>query len=485
MAFRLLRELDAAYERFAEQDAVVWDSGSLSYRELETYIDATALAMKDAAGDHGESLRVAIHAERHPATLLAYLACIKNGWSFVPIPPGTPAERAAQIVNSSNSSLRLSQSNKGLELDMSRIHPACVDVPLVDDPIAWLPHTSGSTGVPKGVVVTQSNLGSFVEWCVGAFPLRVGQRVASLSPFHFDLATHDIYATLVQGGTLVLPDEVAETSPVRCLTFLQELHIERIYMVPTFLERLCRAATKRGVTFPQVDAVLFAGERLAASARPLLEATFPEADLWNLYGPIETNVVTCRKLTRGETHDSSDIGAALPYAILKVRQPDNTFRAVGRGELCVGGPSVSPGYLNQSGSNAERFVEIDDQTLFLTGDEVSLDDSGRVTLHGRLDNMVKIRGLRVELEEVESVIGADPAVRAVGVVPDPDEISLIAYVQLEEAASGVDDVKIRCHERLPTYMLPSKWVILPEMCTTPSGKVDRQTLRRVKTGLGL
>lgn len=482
MPYQLSSELTAAYERFADLDAVVWDEGSLSYRELKAHVDAAALVMKDAATDYDENLRFAVDAERRPATLFAYLACIQNRWPYVPIPPATPAERAASIIGSSRPRLRLSPAADGLEFELSAIDSPCVVFPPTDDPIAWLPHTSGSTGVPKGVIVTQSNLASFVEWCVGALPLQVGERVAALSPFHFDLATHDIYATLVQGGTLVLPDAVAESSPLRCLSFLDEFHIERIYMVPTFLERLARAATKRGVVFPSVRTVLFAGERLAASARPLLEATFPVADFWNLYGPIETNVVTCRKLRRGEAHQSSDIGEALPYALLRLRNPDGTFSTVGRGELCVGGPSVSPGYLKRDDANSERFVENGGVTLYRTGDEVSLDELGRVTLHGRLDNMVKIRGLRVELEEVESVIGADTAVRAVGVVPTQDGLSLIAYVQLEDSASSTEAAKLRCHERLPAYMLPGKWEILPVMPTTISGKVDRQALRRLEAG---
>ncbi|MEU8658896.1 AMP-binding protein [Actinoplanes philippinensis] len=457
--------------------AIAWDGGHLTYAALREQVSDLVVDLEKLVGPCPPGARIAVDAARSASTVVAYVTCVQQGWVYVPIPDGSPRQRAEAILRSADPVARLTPTQIGAAHRLTMVR-AIDDSDGVDDDVVALLHTSGSTGTPKGVTITGRNLAAFVDWCSQQLPMRAGDRVAALSPFHFDLCTHDIYATLLQGGTLVLPDEVTEFSPQRCLKFLEDHRISRLYMVPTFLERLCRAAVRRGTRLSGIDTVMFAGERLSGAARPLLEQTFPEAALWNLYGPIETNVITAARLERGAAHDSSDIGEALPGVVLRVRDQDGALLSEGRGELLAAGPSVSPGYLDRAGENNARFTVAGQLRFYATGDEVTLDSSGRVTLHGRLDNMVKIRGLRVELEEVEAVIAAVPEVRAVGVVPAADHLSLVAFLQADDPSTALPAVRLACRERLADYMAPSRWDFVPEMPTTPSGKVDRQSLRR-------
>lgn len=468
----------AAAQRHPDEVAVEWDTGRLSYAGLWRLAADVEHALVDAL-DGVEPHTVAVSSSRSVVTVATYVACLSRGWTYVPVPEDAPADRAAQIVSSSGAQVhvrtRTDTSTPAWDVEC-RPGPERPHLEQSERPACIL-HTSGSTGAPKGVLLTAENIDAFVRWCIQAVPLRPGDRVASLSPFHFDLCTHDIHAVLAQGAALVLPSPDVETSPQRALAFVVERGITRLYMVPTFLERLARAGAKRSVRAPDVTTVMFAGERLPAAARPALEAVFPAAELWNLYGPIETNVITALRLERGEPHDGSQVGRALPDVDLAVRSTDGEVRTHGRGELLAAGPSVTPGYLADL---PDRFVRHDDRRYYATGDDVELHGDGRVVLHGRLDHMVKIRGLRIELEEVESVIGSSSSVSAVGVTPAPDGLSLVAHLQADADTDADDAVRLatqRCAEQLPPSMVPAQWRCLEVMPTTSSGKVDRQRLR--------
>lgn len=331
------------------------------------------------------------------------------------------------------------------------------------------------------MAIEASNLDHFLNWCRQVLPLNSQDRIAMLSPLHFDLCTHDIFHGLGSGATLVFPSEIEQSNPQAAARFITERGITRLYMVPTFLEAVASAVLRSTGVAPTVGTVMFAGERLSSGGRKAVESAFPRARFFNLYGPIETNVITARELTTGAAHDSSDVGTPLPGVHLAVRQNSGNITNYGRGELIAGGSAVTPGYLNKE-HNAEKFVTYQSRRFYRTGDEATL-SSETVKLHGRIDSMVKIRGQRVEIDEVEAQINTVGEVSQTAVISSAVGDSLEAFIVVTpeaknstEASHIISTVVSHCRGTLPDVALPSQVHVVDSLPQTTTGKIDRTAL---------
>ncbi|MFD6107552.1 AMP-binding protein, partial [Nocardia salmonicida] len=427
-------ELLAGLASFDTRPAIESPDGVIDYAGLIDEVDALTHRLRSEVGAVAGS-RVLISTHHSMGTVIAMLACARAHLTYVPVPPEIPTARLAHIRDVVQPVAHLRDSAKALvveklELSGSYGIPRNARMPAVV-PLAVL-HTSGSTGTPKSVLIAHENLDHFLRWCQTALPLEGSDRIALLSPLHFDLCTHDIFHGLRSGATLVLPSEFTRTSPQAASAFIDSAAITSAYMVPTFLERVAQSALRSQPDARSIRRIMFAGERLTARGRRLVEKAYPDAVLHNLYGPIETNVITAVRLDRDHRHDSSEVGPALPGVTLRVRAPDGALTGSGRGELVAAGTAVTPGYLD-SHQNAERFFEAEGQRWYRTGDEATL-SGGAVYLHGRLDNMVKIRGHRVELEEVETTIDGLHAVNKAAAIVSPSGDSIDAYIEVAASA---------------------------------------------------
>jgi len=474
----LASSLAAAISRHGDATAVTTSRGDLTYRDLSNLISRVEGDVRRAARVSDAGMRILVTSKKSAATIATYVACLLNRWVYVPLNEDTPELRLQGIIDGTMPTVKVTPQTA---CDDYTVDGVLQESPSGRDDLAAILHTSGSTGAPKAVGISPRNLSAFVAWCARAFPLASTDRVAALSPFHFDLCTHDIYVSLLAGAAIALPEPIEEFSPQKCFQFVRDRGITRLYMVPTFLERLAISGARRSATLPDVMTVMFAGERMTAGAREAVEKTFTRARLFNLYGPIETNVVTCQEFVRGALHDSSDIGQSVTGSELAILDGAGMIRAAGRGELVVSGDVVSPGYLDPD-NTGKHFFDRAGIWHYRTGDEVTIATDGAVRLHGRLDNMVKVRGHRIELEDVEAAVSSVPDIRSSGVVVAADGLSITAYVEVNgnpdlcvEAARG------SCSERLLPYMVPSRFRVLQELPTTSTGKVDRQALRRMES----
>ncbi|MFC6674876.1 amino acid adenylation domain-containing protein [Nonomuraea ferruginea] len=449
----------------------------LTYAELEA--KAARLAARLRRLGVGPETRVGVCLPRTPDLVAALLGVLKAGGCYVPLDPGYPPERLAGILADSGAALAVTTAALQARLPDRPGRLLLEDLPADGeefgtgahpDQAAYLIYTSGSTGRAKGVVVPHRGLVSLLGHVREAPGPAAGERYLFLTSVSFDIAMIEIFGPLVTGGTVVVASS-AEIERVHRL--IGDVHT--VQATPSMLEGLLPALAAR------VPRIISTGEALPAGlAARLLKVT---DELWDLYGPTETTVWSTGHRVTGDAGGS--IGT--PVANTSVYVVDGGLCPVPvgvPGELLLGGVGVSRGYHGRAGLTGKRFVPDPfgggGGRLYRTGDLVRWCASGELEYLGRVDDQVKVRGVRVEPDEVAAVLGECPGVgRAVVVVRDdaPGGRGLVAYVQ-PGAGSGVDAGSLRgfLRARLPEAMIPAAFVTVDGFPVLPSGKLDRKAL---------
>ncbi|MGW5285222.1 amino acid adenylation domain-containing protein [Streptomyces collinus] len=485
--------------------AVVCGTDRLTYAELDARTDALAARLR-AAGV-GRETPVALLMERSVHVPVAMLAVLKAGGAYVPLNPAFPVRRLHWMLEHTGARLLLTDpALAGHEaataspvpvLDATggpRREPGAPDEhagpcapdedagPCAPDQLAYIMYTSGSTGEPKGIGVTQGNIAALAR--DSAFG-TAHRRVLAHAPLAFDASTYEVWTPLLTGGTVVMapPGRIGTDTLAR---LVREHRITALFLTAALFDLVVE---ERVELLTEVREVWTGGEAASATSFRRALAAAPDTVLVNAYGPTETTTfATVHRVDAragGTVAGRVPIGSALDDTRLYVL--DERGRPVPEGavgELCVGGTGVARGYLGRPGLTAERFA-VDPYgppgaRMYRTGDLARRRPDGTVDYLGRADQQVKIRGFRIEPGEVEAELTRCPGVgRAAVVVREdtPGEPCLVAYVV---AAPGADPAPGVLHralaERLPAYMLPAAIVPLPDLPTTPNGKVDRRAL---------
>ncbi|HKH48366.1 MAG TPA: amino acid adenylation domain-containing protein [Thermoanaerobaculia bacterium] len=499
--------------------ALELEERSVSYGELAAWVAQLAGTLRQSGIGRGD--RVGIHA---PKGLLAYagiFATLRAGAAYVPLDPQAPPARTARILDDAAPRALFADrfpetapAPEGLELIILDGAPpagdcagrrvlgwdealreglsAPVELPAAGDDPAYVLYTSGSTGQPKGVVHSHRSALAFIDWAVEALTIRPDDRVAGVAGLHFDLSTFDLFATMAAGATLVPLPEGVLWRPREASRWISRQRITTWYSTPSTLVLLL---TRGGLAEAAPDAlrrVLFAGEVFPIKhLRRLREAIPPETALFNLYGPTETNVCTWHPVS-ALPGEGEDLPIGRPCSGDEVLVLDAEGRPVPEGEegeLWVQGPSVMLGYrgapeLTRRVLRQRSGAPEGEESWYTTGDLGRRDGRGDLHFHSRRDHMVKVRGYRVELGEVEVALYSHPDIREAAVVAVPDEdqgVRLRACVVTEEPARcSVLEIKRHLGGLLPSYMLPAEIILLDTLPTTPSGKVDRASLARAE-----
>jgi L-proline---[L-prolyl-carrier protein] ligase len=337
-------------------------------------------------------------------------------------------------------------------------------------------------------MLSHENGVSFVDWCSEAFEPRPSDRFSSHAPFHFDLSILDIHVALKHGATLVLIGEDIGKDPERLAALIAAERISIWYSAPSILALLAQYGQLERHDYAQLRLVLFAGEVFPIRHLRSLTRQLPNPRYFNLYGPTETNVCTFCEATLPIPEDRvapCPIGRACSHIRCKVVDPEgHEVPAGGEGELCVSGRGVMQGYWALPKESARGFlIDAAGVRWYKTGDIVIETTDGNYTYFGRRDRMVKRRGYRVELGEIEAALYQYPATREAAVVALPDEeagVRITAFLSCREPKRpSLIELKRFCSERLPLYMIPDAFSWQEVLPKTSTDKTDYQRLKEM------
>lgn len=483
-----LVELQAA--RTPDAVALVFNDRSWTYDELNRKSNQLARHLMKL-GVRAETL-VGLCVERSPEMILGVLGILKAGGAYVPLDPRYPRDRIAFMVRDANVPVIVTMSRLKatfpdssarivcLDTEWAQIaaesdrNPSC-DVQAVN--LAYVIYTSGSTGSPKGAMLEHRGVCNLIAHRATIFELGPGARVLQFSSLSFDPSVCEIFMTLTTGGTLYLIPEDFTTSPRDLEALIQEARITIALMTPALL----RTLSPEGMGTLQILEV--GGEALP---RELVQRWAPGRRMYNAYGPTETTVCSTFALCDTADPHHPSIGRPLPNTRVYILDSKRRLVPPGvTGELYIGGAGLARGYLGQPQLTAERFVPNPFSAnpadrLYRTGDRVRLRQDGNLEFIGRLDRQVKVRGHRIELEEIESVLERYPDVAecVISAREDtPGDVKLVAYLVPKTPGQTFDgELKGFLRLLLPDYMLPSAYVVLDRLPLTANGKVDRDAL---------
>jgi acyl-coenzyme A synthetase/AMP-(fatty) acid ligase len=336
------------------------------------------------------------------------------------------------------------------------------------DPAFILP-TSGSTGAPKGVVLSHLNALAFARWAAEAVGLGPGDTVLNVAPFHFDLSVFDIYASLLRGARLVLAPPHAAKFPGELLGAIETHRVTVLYTVPTVLRLLVDAGAFADGAGRSLRTIMYAGEPFPVPALRRLMAALPHVTVHNFFGPTETNVCLAERLASAPASDDAEVPIGVPASGAHIMLVDEQGLPVSEGEIGeiqVDGPTVMLGYQTREGfAPAAR--------PFRTGDFALRGPSGSLLFRGRRDDMVKVRGQRIELKAVEHVLQGVTGVAEVAALAVDDQL-----VALVAARPGVEEAALRsaCRAKLPPGSMPHRFLLVEEFPRLSNGKLDRRRL---------
>ena len=357
-------------------------------------------------------------------------------------------------------------------------------------------YTTGTTGLPKGVMLSHQNALTFVEWCAEEFQVRSDDHLSNHAPLHFDLSVFDVYNAIKAGATVhMVPDPTAKF-PASLAKFIEEHEITIWYSVPSALVFLLLHGNMKAEKLSKLRVLLFAGEVFPMKYLKQLAEFLPEVELYNLYGPTETNVCTYYKVDRErlKTQDKLPIGKACANTeVFSVDDQDRILTTPGEtGELYVRGPAVTNGYWADPEKTRKmcvpnRFQPYFEEKMYKTGDLVMLDEYGDYLFLGRRDSQIKSRGYRIELGDVEAALLSHPGVREAAALAIPDEeigARITAVVAPHELGSlTMVDLQRHCAARIPNYMIPEMIELREMLPKTSTGKIDRVSLTRAASAV--
>ncbi|MGW2253241.1 amino acid adenylation domain-containing protein [Kitasatospora sp. NPDC001660] len=508
----LLQHLfDAQAARVPDRIALRDEHKVLTYAETARRAQRLAARLHRACPVPGA--RIGLHLRRGADTVVAMLAVLKSGHTYVPLDPGYPSERLRYMAEDAALTLILTDQELPPELSglatepmeepaSARLPDAVPECAVDPSTPAYVIYTSGSTGRPKGVQVPHRNVLALVRACDRRYELDGDDVWTMFHSASFDFSVWEVWGALAHGATLVVVPEETARSPRAMLDLLTRERVTVLNVVPSVFRHLVRAVEPGTTSGPPLRYVVFGGESInAADVRDWRRVFGTGTRFVNTYGITEATVfVTSRPLTDAELDAGSSAAATSDFAVdlgepldgweLRVLdEAGEPVRPGETGEIHVAGDGLALGYLGRPDLTGERFVERSvaggpTRRYYRSGDLARLTPDGTLCYAGRADDQVKINGFRIELGEVEATLQGLPGVQDLVVVKVTSRIAEAMMVACWTAAPGTDPDRTAALLRtaaaalLPRHMVPGRFVRLPELQLSPSGKTDRRSLVR-------
>ena len=511
-------------EKYGTRVAITLGEEHITYKQLE--LESNRLAGKLIQSGLKPGNRVGLFMEKTPKTIIAMLGISKAGGVYVPLDVHSPPERVSKIIKSCDPTLlfidkhAIHHFQDLLHIDSELSHVSWVwwstepimygdDTPPLfcfEDTKSHLniPHevvrdlnapaqilfTSGSTGEPKGVVITHNNIQTFISWAVRYFKMRAGERTSCHSPLHFDLSTFDIFGAFASGSRLFLVPPDISVNPKKLAGFILDNHLNQWFSVPSALSYLATFKAIPSGGFPSLKRLIWCGEVFPIPALQYWMKNLPDVQFTNLYGPTEATIASSYYTVPEIPTDFSDIPIGKSCEGEKLLVLNKELKSVKKrevGDLYIAGLGLSPGYWNDKAKTDAAFIQYindrgDSEKIYKTGDLASIGEDGFVYFHGRGDYQIKSRGYRIELGEIEAALGQNDVLKEYAVVPvkkNGFEGTAIGCAYVGTGLKNGDlalDLKKKLLDKVPGYMIPQLWREYELLPRNGNGKIDRRKL---------
>jgi len=515
----LLQELIARQvDQRPDALALVLRDQRVTYAQLEQWSNQLARLLQQAGCQAGD--RVCLLLPKSIPAIVAILGTLKADCVYVPMDVSSPAARLQVMVETCESHCILAVSSSAARLrevlagrrdvrvgwldagaapddlpvafkwdDLAAMPAGRLDWRNSPDALAHLLFTSGSTGVPKGVMITHENVFHFTDWGVRYFDFQPGEKLSGHPPLIFDLSTFDIYGSLSAGCTLYLVTPEMSVLPNKLAAFIRENELTQWFSVPSLLNYMAKFDVIQQDDFPAMKRLLWCGEAFPTPALMHWMKRLPHVTFTNLYGPTEATIASSFYTMPACPSDEKElvpIGEACEGEELLVLDENLAPVPTGEiGDLYIRGIGLSPGYWRDAEKTAAAFRPNPAQPgdrLYKTGDLASTGAGGLFYLHGRADSQIKSRGYRIELGEIERALHSleglkESAVVAVDTGGFEGATICCAFALEDGVELAVPDLRKRLGGLIPSYMVPAQWLCLPALPQNANGKIDRKQLR--------
>jgi len=500
MVTNVCEYLETTAKNYPYKTAIVEKDASISFHDLHSFAKsiATVLIKKKI-----QKQSVITFLPKSIKCVAAFAGIVDSGNFYTPVDISMPEARIDKIIKILNPScvitsmqLRGKIEKAGFngdtiiieDVDVSDIEEQSIQLirnKIIDTDPVYVLFTSGSTGEPKGVIITHRNIIDYIEWAVDACGIDESTVMGNQSPFHFDISTQDIYSCFKTAATLVIIPETYFMFPIKALEFIRENGINYLYWVPSAFINVSMKNSLNKVDISCVRKIIFGGEVMPVKHLKKWQENIPGLKVMNVYGPTEATV----NITYYNVERSFDDSELLPLGypcgntelILLGEDNKRVTDPYIKGELCARGSGLSPGYWNNKEKTQEVFVqnplnEFYNDIIYKTGDLAHYNDNGELVFDGRKDFQIKHMGYRIELGEIEANSLALPYISECCCVYDDNQRQIVLYLTDEvEQIKLMNDLK----KRLPRYMLPNRVVFIKSMPHNHSGKIDRALLKEL------
>ena len=485
----IIKYFEEQAEKTPDSIAIVFENTKMTYKELNE--KANSLAHELRKNGVKNNTIVGIMQERSFEMLIAILAVLKSGGAYIPIAPDYPAERVEYMLKDSNAGILLSETNKiktdkqiiSINLNNKIYEENKENLENISKPedLSYLIYTSGSTGTPKGVMLKQQNLTNFynamlqnIEYLNKKEPLKI----ISITTLSFDIFIFETLMSLTRGLIVYMTNENEQKITEKLEQKINDNEIQAIQTTPSVMKfHLDNIRNKENLK--SLKYIMLAGEPLSKTLVDRIKEMIPNVTVYNGYGPSETTIFsTTRNVTNLE---EITIGRPIANTQIYVLNKNKKLLPQGNiGEIYIAGDGVGKGYINKKEQSESNFIPnifIENSIMYKTGDLGAFEENGEIKCYGRVDNQIKIRGLRIELPEIEKQMLSIKNIQDVVVVKkNINGRDVLCAYHTESGLVDKKSMKKILQDKLPQYMMPQYFVKLDEMPYTPNGKIDRKLL---------
>ena len=501
MRTSVLSYLEESAEKYPDKAAFFDEKTEITFSELRRY--AVSLGRYIKGQLNGSRNPILVYLPKSVSSIVAFMGILYSGNFYTPTDVRFPADKVLSVMDALHPSAVIVDNNtKEKFLDFNADHTVklinidevsldvcgdskdLVNAILDVDPV-YVFFTSGSTGVPKGVIINNHNVIDYIDWAVSALPITDKTIMGSQSPFYFDISTQDIYATLKTGATLGIIPPKYFAFPAKAMQFIKERHINFLYWVPSAFVNVANFDILSSIELDEVELIMFGGEVMPVKQLNYWKRHLPNLKtIANVYGPTEATVNCTYYIVDREFEDNETLplGKACENTGLLVLDEDGNCidkSQVGvQGELCVYGSSLSAGYWDDIAKTDEKYVTNPickhyREKMYLTGDLVYYNERGELVFAGRKDFQIKHSGYRIELGEIEAAAMGNKFVSNVCASYDPVNKQIVLFYQGDTSEEELRDHLLNV---IPKYMVPTVYHQLQRFPYNDNGKIDRKKL---------